>query len=145
MVPVIRCQSGNQMILQHCLRRPLQRAEEPRRWFRLILHKGGYMFWMIMKLISWLYPDFILIPKDQFIIPEASQIIADKNTETLIDPQLYDKILALVRHIETSKSLGENKRIFVKTAISAECRKLDLPQYTEKDVNLARERAIREL
>ena len=107
------------------------------------------MFWMITKLIYWLikryYPDFILIPKDQFIIPETSQVMEDKNTETLIDPQLYDKVLALVRHIETSKSLGENKRIFVKTAISAECRKLDLPQHTEKDLNLAIELAIREL
>ena len=103
------------------------------------------MFWMIMKLISWLYPDFILIPKDQFVIPETSQVMEDEDTGTLIDPQLYDKVLALVRHIETSKSLGENKRIFVKTAISAECRKLDLPQYAEKDLNLAIELAIREL
>ena len=107
------------------------------------------MFWMITKLIHWLikryYPDFILMPKGQFVIPETSQVMEDEDTGTLIDSQLYDKVLALVRHIETSKSLGENKRIFVKTAISAECRKLDLPQYTEKDLNLAIELAIREL
>jgi len=103
------------------------------------------MFWMIMKLISWLYPDFILIPKDQFVIPEISQVTENKDTGTLIDPQLYDKVLTLVRHIETSKSLGENKRIYVKTAIQAECRRLDLPQYPERDLNLAIELAIREL
>ena len=103
------------------------------------------MFWMITKLISWLYPDFILIPKDQFVIPEISQVTENKDTGTLIDPQLYDKVLTLVRHIETSKSLGENKRIYVKTAIQAECRRLDLPQYPERDLNLAIELAIREL
>ena len=103
------------------------------------------MFWMITKLISWLYPDFVLIPKDQFVIPEISQVTENKDTGTLIDPQLYDKVLTLVRHIETSKSLGENKRIYVKTAIQAECRRLDLPQYPERDLNLAIELAIREL
>ena len=104
------------------------------------------MFWIINKLINWLYPDFIMIPKDQFIIPEIASINEDNdNIKALIDYQLYEKVIALVRHIESSGSLGENKRIYVKTALQAERRILDLPPYLNSDINLAIELAIREL
>ena len=104
------------------------------------------MFWIINKLITWFYPDFILIPKDQFPIPEISSIAEnDDNIKALIDNQLYDKVLSLVRNIESSGSFGQYKRINVITAIKAECRKLDLPEWPERDINLAIELAIREL
>ena len=104
------------------------------------------MFWIIDKLITWFYPDLILIPKDQFPISEIASINEDNdNIKTLIDDQLYGKVLSLVRNIESSGSLGQYKRINVITAIKAECRKLDLPEWPECDINLAIEIAIREL
>ena|SRR3990167_10194120 len=104
------------------------------------------MFWIIDKLITWFCPDFILIPKDQFLIPAISSIAEnDDNIKALVDYQLYGKVLSLVRNIESSGSLGQYKRINVITAIKAECRKLDLPEWPERDINLAIEIAIREL
>ena len=104
------------------------------------------MFWIIDKLINWFYPDFILIPKDQFPIPEISSIAEnDDDIKALIDNQLYGKVLSLVRNIESSGSFGQYKTINVITAIKAECRKFDLPEWPEREINLAIEIAIREL
>lgn len=98
-----------------------------------------FIHWFIGKF----YPDFILIPKDEFRIFPDIQLHDDIKAQ--IDPELYDKVLALVRNIEKSKSLGEYKRINVITAIKAECRQLDLPQYPERDISLAIELAVRDL
>ena len=104
------------------------------------------MYWIIDKLITWFYPDLILIPKDQFPIPEISSIAEnDDDIKALIDNQLYGKVLSLVRNIESSGSFGQYKRINVITVIKAECRKFDLPEWPERDINLAIEIAIREL
>lgn len=102
---------------------------------------------MIDKLIQWLikkyYPNFILIPENNFKIPDIQTVTDDIKSQ--IKPELYNKVLALVRHIENSKSLGQYKRINVVTSIIAECRMLDLPQWPDRDINLAIEIAIREL
>lgn len=103
---------------------------------------------MIERFIHWFiekyYPDFIMIPKDEFrIFPDIQPITDDIKSQ--IKPELYNKVLALVRNIEGSKSLGQYKRINVVTAIKAECRRLDLPEWPERDINLAIELAVREL
>lgn len=102
---------------------------------------------MIDKLLHWLikryYPNFVLIPEDSFKIPDSQSITDDIKSQ--IKPELYNKVLALVRNIEGSKSLGQYKRINVVTAIKAECRRLDLPEWPERDINLAIEIAVREL
>ena len=96
-----------------------------------------FIHWLISKY----YPEFILIPKDNYPIP----VIKDDDPTALIPSDLYDKVLSLARHIESSGSLGEFKRINVITAIKAERRQLDLPQYSKRDINLAIELAIRNL
>lgn len=102
---------------------------------------------MIDKFINWLkgkyYHDTIIITEDDLNIPDNQRITDDVKSQ--IDPELYNKVLALVRNIEGSKSLGQYKRINVVTAIKAECRRLDLPEWPERDINLAIEIAVREL
>ena len=97
-----------------------------------------FFHWFIKKY----YPEFILIPKDHYPIPVTQK--AD-DPMTLIPSELYDKVLSLARHIESSGSQGEFKRINIITAIKAERRKLDLLQYSNRDINLAIELAIRNL
>lgn len=100
---------------------------------------------MIQRIINWLihwyYPNHILVPKDELIVTNA-----EKDTVmAIVESSLFDKVLALCRNIEQSKSLGEYKRVYVKTAIQAERRRLDLIPWLERDINLAIELAVRKL
>mgnify|MGYP001584777408 CR=1 FL=1 len=96
---------------------------------------------IINWFIRWYYPNHILIPKDELIVIDKEK----DEINAMIKTVLYDKVLALARNIEPSKSLGENKRIYVKTAVQAERRRLDLSYWPERDINLAIELAIRKL
>jgi len=100
---------------------------------------------MIKRIILWFihkyFPEYVLIPKQEFIIRDKEP----NDIGDMLDSILYDKVLSFARNIEGSRSLGDHKRVYVKTAIQAERRRLGLDPWPERDINLAIELAIRDL
>ena len=100
---------------------------------------------MIKRIILWFihryFAEYVLIPKQEFPIRDREP----DDIGAMLDSILYEEVLSFARNIEGSKSLGEYKRVYVKTAIQAERRRLGLDPWPERDINLAIELAIRDL